>query len=121
MKPYSELTDEELLVAQREMGEISNPLHDTAYHAIVDLELATRFKAKCEELAATVRVMNENARLVLEAQKELKDINDTYNSIVNESCNGTDNRQHCACVPALRAEIKRLNKVDENLEQSLET
>jgi hypothetical protein len=73
------------------------------------------------ELAATVRAMNENARLVLEAQEELKDINDTYNSIVNESCNGTDNRQHCACVPALRAEIKRLNKVDENLEQSLET
>jgi hypothetical protein len=73
------------------------------------------------ELAATVRAMNENARLVLEAQEELKDIKETYNSIVNESCNGTDNRQHCACVPALRAEIKRLNKVDENLEQSLET
>lgn len=47
-----------------------------------------------------------------ELERELADIKESYRNVLAEPCE-SDDRVHCTCVPALKAEIKRLRKIVE--------
>lgn len=59
--------------------------------------------AECAEIRGLFAELDaENERL----RKELSDIKDAHQTVMSERC--PEDEKHCACVPTLRAEIKRL-------------
>ena len=56
------------------------------------------------------RADNVHGRRIDELEKELADIKEAHEATLNEVCEETDDRKHCACVPFLRAEIEALKQ-----------
>lgn len=48
--------------------------------------------------------------MIDDLKAELDDIKQSYADTINEPCLKSDDRKHCACVPALRGEIKQLRQ-----------
>lgn len=51
---------------------------------------------------------------IVSLQARIKEYQDDYKSIMEEVCEGKDDRIHCTCVPALKLRIKELEEERED-------
>jgi septation ring formation regulator EzrA len=104
---------DELEALQRQLGECSG-----GYQTLEREVEAARKRIEQLESAALGNAVEISKQMdrAERAETELADIKESYRETVNEKCNPRDDRVHCSCVPALRAELAdERRRHDENL------
>lgn len=72
-------------------------------------ELEGMYKCACSEADSVLKDLRKCEAKNAELERELADIKESYRNVMAEPCE-SDDRVHCTCVPALRAENERLRK-----------